>query len=256
MFAKKKFLQLEKRQQHKHCARLLRSLYERSLSGLSLCFLEYHALLQWMSLPLFSLEDPKRLSAQSHWHLQQSGISLKEHNLLPPIRRSDRTPTRHFGKMAIYLDKIRSAYNVGNILRTVEALRLGPVYFHPNTPFVDHDKVQKVSMGAYRDVPAQRVDSLDLLPRPLIALETGEEAEEIASFLFPDKGTLILGNEESEISAHVLNEVDCDVRIPHIGRKNSINAAAALAIAAQKILECAQKKESYLEQASQPFDAD
>lgn len=243
-------MRLEQRQQHKHCARILRSLYEDALSETPLNFLEYACLLEWMQLPRFSSNTPKDLSDQYHWHLLQSQISLKEHNLLPPIRKSDREPLRPFGKAAIYLDQMRSAYNVGNILRTVEALRLGPVYFHPKTPFVDHDKVQKVSMGAYKDVPAFIASDLDYLPKPLIALETGEDAEDVSSFLFPEEFTLIIGNEEYGISDAVLAKIDYLITIPLYGRKNSINAAAAFAIAAQKIASSLPKQEILLKIAT------
>ncbi len=234
-FTKKKFLRLEKRQQHKKCAELIRALYQDALDQKNLSFTTYETFLLWMQLPLFSSSDPKQLSDRYHFHLQQSRMSLKEHNLLPPIRRFDREPSKDFGFAALFLDQMRSAYNVGNILRTAEALRLGPIYFHPNTPFIDNDKVQKVSMGAHAFVPAYQIDDIDLLPKPLIGLETGEEAESIGSFLFPEVFTLIIGNEEYGISDAVLEKVDYVVDIPLFGRKNSINAAAAFAMAAQEI---------------------
>ena len=47
--------------------------------------------------------------------------------------------------------------------------------------------------------------------------------------------TLILGNEEYGISDKVLKEVDFLIKIPMMGRKNSLNIANAFAIAAYEI---------------------
>lgn len=240
MFTKKKFLKLETRHQHKKCAEILRHLYGLSIQSIDFSLSDYQLLISWMNLSFFDDKCPKKLSDQYHFHLQQSRTSLKEHNLLPPIRRCDREPKKDFGQTGVYLDQMRSAYNVGSILRTVEALRLGPVYFHPKTPFIDNDKVQKVSMEAYKYVPAYQIHRIEDLPRPLIALETAEEAESIESFLFPTAFTLIIGNEEYGISDEMLKEVDYLVDIPLFGRKNSLNAAAAFAMAAQEM----QKKPS------------
>ena len=186
-----------------------------------------------MQLPPLTTLTLELLSDLYHEHLRKSHISLKEHNLLPSIRQGDRAPLLPFGEQCVYLDQMRSAYNVGSILRTVEALRLGAVYFHENTPFATHDKVQKVSMGSAAIVPCYQISDLTKLPRPLIALETGIDAEPVSSFIFPQSCTLVIGNEEYGVSSTVLKEVDAIVEIPLFGKKNSINAACAFAIAAQ-----------------------
>ena len=236
-FSKAKFLKLEKRVQHKKCASLLRKIYEGILDGAETesFYQSYHALSSWMGLSSFFSTNLKEISDHYHMHLKESLVSLKEHNLLPPIRKGDREPKEGFGKTAVYLDRLRSAYNVGSILRTVEALRIGCVYFHEKTPFIDNEKVQKTSQGAYTFVPCFVLESLSLLPRPLIAIETGEEAEPISSFLFPEECTIVIGNEEYGISDDVLKEVDHIVEIPLFGAKNSINVACALAITAQEV---------------------
>lgn len=167
--------------------------------------------------------------------MQLAGLSLKEHNLLPTLRTGDREPKRDFPNIAIYLDHVRSAYNVGSILRTVEALRIGKVYFSEKTPFIDNEKVKRTAMGAAELVPCFQNVPLSDLPRPIIALDTSNAAVSVAEFDFPESFTLILGNEEYGISNESLKEVDHIVEIPLFGAKNSLNIACAFAIAASRI---------------------
>ncbi len=235
-FTKRKFLLLEPRQRHKKCALLLRSYYEKILKlNETPSFEEYHTFASWMKIDSFFSTDLKILADRYHWHLGQAGLSLKEHNLLPHIRTGDHIPKCDFAEIAIYLDNVRSAYNVGSILRTTEALRTGKVYFSPKTPFIENEKVQHTAMGAASLVPCFQNVPLDSLPRPLIALDTSDDAIPVSEFLFPSIFTLILGNEEYGISQESLAQADYILEIPLFGAKNSLNVACAFAIAAAEI---------------------
>lgn len=230
-FTKRKFLQLDPKQRHKKCAELLRRHYEEGWED----FTEYNTLAVWLKGHIYEPSDRKKLADRYHWHLQMAGLSLKEHNLLPSLRTGDHEAKMDFPDVAIYLDHVRSAYNVGSILRTVEALRIGRVYFSEKTPFTDNEKVQRTAMGAAEIVPCFQNADLKDLPRPIIALDTSDAAIPIAQFSFPAKFTLILGNEEYGISNEALKEADAIVEIPLFGKKNSINIACAFAIAAAKM---------------------
>ncbi len=230
-FTKGKFLQLDLKQRHKKCAELLRKCCEEKSTDL----VEYNILLSWLKLNPYLYTDFKTLADRYHWHLQQAGQSLKEHNLLPFLRVGDQIPKCAFPNIAIYLDHIRSAYNVGSILRTTEALRIGKIYFSEKTPFIDNEKVQKTAMGAASLVPCFQNVPFFLLPRPFIALETSHAALALAEFHFPPSFTLFLGNEEYGLSNEALKEADAIVEIPLFGAKNSLNVACAFAIAAAKI---------------------
>lgn len=235
-FTKRKFLSLDLKQQHKKCAEVLREIYEDLRLRQAASFDEYNAWLSWMRLLPFSFsENLKELADRYHWHLNEAGLCLKEHNLLPLIRKGDHIPKADFLPAALYLDNVRSAYNVGSILRTVEALRIGTVYFSEKTPFIDNEKVQRTAMGAAEIVPVRRGVHLSTLPRPLIALDTSDEATRVSDFLFPNTFTLILGNEEYGISDEALRLADHLVEIPLLGAKNSINVACAFAIVAAAI---------------------
>ena len=222
-FSKKKFQGLSTQQQHKKCSELLRKLY----------LAEYNQMQCWMDGEPLHNPTAEQLSNRYHEHLDLAKVCLKEHRLLPRIDQGDRcAPVAEKLPVDIYLDQIRSAHNVGSILRTVEAFSLGSVIFSPKTPYVDSPQVQKTSMGAHRYVECRQGT---LVTRPLIALETSPDATPIEAFAFPDHFTLAIGNEEYGCSEEILSSADHLVAIPLWGRKNSLNVANAFAIAAAEI---------------------
>lgn len=229
-FTRNKFLKLDLMQRHKKCAEILRKAFEEKCLDLS----HYNQLLEWTKQDPFVATDLKALADRYHWHLQKAGQSLKEHNLLPSLRTGDHVPKLEFPNVAIYLDHVRSAYNVGSILRTIEALRIGKLYFSPDTPFVNNEKIKRTAMGAAELVPCYQNVPLSELPRPIIALDTSDAAIPVHEFEFPESFTLILGNEEYGISNEALSQVDFIIEIPLYGMKNSINIGCAFAIAAEK----------------------
>jgi tRNA G18 (ribose-2'-O)-methylase SpoU len=214
-------------QQHKRAAEVLRAFLEKKNPWQA-----YADIALQMGLISISPDNFEELSNRYHWHLNHLNASWKEHNLLYKISKEDKPSDVNFLDIAIYLDNMRSAFNVGSILRTIEAFRLGKVYFSGTSPFIDNPKVQKTSMRAHTHIQCFQDVSLDELPRPIIGLETAENSPSIYDFSFPETFTLALGNEEYGLSSSTLQKTDILVHIPLVGFKNSINVASALAIAA------------------------
>lgn len=224
------FLRFSKRFQHKKAAELLRTFHEQgSAHALGL----YRRVESWLSLPRLPEDQFRALSDRYHQHLAHAEVSWKEHHFLAsPFHLCDEPSSIPFLPIAIYLDNLRSAFNVGSILRTTEAFRLGKVCFGKMTPFIDNIKVQKTSMASFDKVPCEQTTCLKTLPRPLIALETAPEAPSLFDFAFPASFTLMLGNEEYGLSEEALSQADALVKIPLYGFKHSLNVASAFAIAA------------------------
>lgn len=221
-FTLKKWRGLSPEQQHKKCAEKLRA-----------CAADYRQLESWLDLPPIDLSDFERVADRYHLHCRMAKVAWREHNLL--VRQGDRGEGAPYLPVAIYLDEVRSAHNVGSIVRTIEAFRLGKLYLSPNTPSLDHKQVRDASMGAWEWVEWARADGIDALPRPLIALETSDAAIPVGNFHFPSPCTLIVGNEERGCSRQLLDTADQIVEIPLVGRKNSLNVANAFAILAHRV---------------------
>ena len=133
----------------------------------------------------------------------------------------------------VFLEDIRSPFNVGTILRTAEALGFEEVLLSPACADPRHPRAERSAMGAVDIIPWRRCP-LEELPSlgEVFALELGGAA--IGEFAFPKRGVLILGSEELGVSAAALALSEGRrVSIPMRGLKASINVAVAFGIAAQ-----------------------
>lgn len=236
-FTKRKFLNFSLQQQHKKCAEILRCLYESCLSGNvdNTSLNSYNQICTWMDLPHLNECTIKIVADRYHEHAKQALLHHKEHRLLPQSRCGDKKSGATPWNLSIYLDNIRSAHNVGSIIRTTEAFSLGKIFFSDATPFASHKQVKDAAMGCDQWVDCIRDIPFSKLPKPLIALETANTALPLFDYTFPAEFTLAVGNEEYGCSEEILNSADVILEIPLRGRKNSLNVANAFAIAAAEI---------------------
>ena len=230
-FTQRKYLSLTERLRHKKAGELLKEVFLSSRNDLAIL---YRNMEQWLSLPPLHLQDLEEVTLRFHVHMEKASISLQEHAFLT-IKHQDTVSHCPFLSIEIVLDSLQSAFNVGSILRTTEAFRLGHVHFLGTTPTNKHPKVQKASMNTYHLVPSSPLESIQHLPRPWIALETASPSTPLSQYTFPPRFTLILGNETHGISKDLLLQCDAIVEIPLYGGKNSLNVASAFAIAAAAI---------------------
>jgi tRNA G18 (ribose-2'-O)-methylase SpoU len=236
-FTKRKFLDFPIERQHKKCAELLRISYEKKVFNNSAKeeLKEYEILAGWMDLPPLYAGNCQLIADRYHQHARSASLYHKEHNLLPQARQGDKNISEQVWDISIYLDNIRSAHNVGSIIRTVEAFALGSIHFSKSTPSASHKQVQNTAMGTDKWVQCFDDASLQDLPRPIIALETFDLAIPLYNFIFPETFTLVIGNEEYGCSENTLKIADVILEIPLRGRKNSLNVANAFAIVANEI---------------------
>jgi len=131
----------------------------------------------------------------------------------------------------IYLEDIRSPFNVGSIFRAAESFGVERVFLSPLCASPDHPRATRTSMGCVELVSWER-KRLEDLEGPYFALETGGTS--IDDFSFPDKGLLIVGSEELGVSPSTLAIAEASlgkVSIPTIGAKGSLNVSVAFGIA-------------------------
>ena len=140
------------------------------------------------------------------------------------------------------LDNLRSAFNVGSIVRTADCALLNKVYFCGITAHPPHKKLDKTSLGALPYVPCEHrptvteaVSELKVKEIPIYALELTDRSRPIWEITFPLPVALILGNEALGVSEEALALADEIVEIPMLGYKNSINVAVAFGIVVYEI---------------------
>lgn len=222
-----KFSSLTQEQKHKHAARLLKDAYLHTAN-----FQEYSTICKWLEIPTIS-PSFEQVADRYHFHVEKAQLRIREHEFLSKINRKD-TPSNHpFLDITVYLDNLRLAQNVGSIIRTTESLRFGGIFFGGTTPYIDQKKVKDASMGTFCIVDCHK--DPQKIKRPILALETVEEAKSLYDYPFPESFTLMVGNEEYGVSKKNLPLVDDFIKIPLQGQKNSINVACAFAAAASFI---------------------
>jgi 23S rRNA (guanosine2251-2'-O)-methyltransferase len=147
---------------------------------------------------------------------------------------------------------LRSAYNVGSLLRTADGLGLQAVWLTGYTPYpiLDNDarlphiankvsaKIAKTALGAEKTVNINHAESIETVIKNLksdgfliAGLEQTINAILLPEYAAPDKLVLIVGREVAGFEAEVLALCDICLEIPMLGQKESFNVAAAAAMA-------------------------
>lgn len=157
--------------------------------------------------------------------------------------RSYRPATRF--PIAVVLDNLRSAYNVGSIFRTAACAHLSELILCGITACPPHKEVEKTALGATSLIPWRYVPQTLEAVRELknkgwtvAALEITENSRPI-QLLGPEcfPLALVVGNEVSGVDDAVLHEADLVVEVPQFGEKESLNVAVAFGIAVYLLLE-------------------
>ena len=153
----------------------------------------------------------------------------------------------------LVLDHLRSAFNVGSIFRTADTARLAEVVTCGYTAHPPHPKLDKTALGTLEYVPSRHfdttlaaVDNLQAAGMAVWALETTSASIAHTRVRYPRPVALVLGNEALGVDRAVLERCDGLIEIPMFGYKNSLNVAAACAVAVFEILRQWEGGESSL----------
>lgn len=147
--------------------------------------------------------------------------------------------------VVLILDRLRSAYNVGNVFRVAEAARVGEIAACGYTAAPPHEKLEKTACGCDRLVPCRHFETAAEAIREyrsrgyaIYGVETVEGARWYweAAYRFPC--ALVLGNEALGVSEEALALCDDFVCLPAFGCKNSINVGNCAAVV---VFECVKR---------------
>jgi tRNA G18 (ribose-2'-O)-methylase SpoU len=153
---------------------------------------------------------------------------------------------------SLILHDIRSAYNVGSILRTADGFGINQVYMSGLTPYPiqisdtrlphiaknTHNRIAKTALGAELTVKTiaandiyELINELKTHNLAIIALEQHPNSLKLNDAQLEKDSVLVFGNELSGLDNQILNLADKIIEIPMSGHKKSFNVSVAGAIA-------------------------
>lgn len=150
----------------------------------------------------------------------------------------------------ILLHNIRSAHNVGAILRTSDAIGVSRVYLSGYAP-LPNDKfgrpvkeIAKTALGSEQHIPWEGIKNPMTLIKKLkqegfmiIAIEQDARAIDYKTFHPTGKTLVLVGNEVRGLSSAMKKHADTIVEIPMRGKKESLNVAVAFGVAMFRLFD-------------------
>jgi TrmH family RNA methyltransferase len=227
----KELLQYETEQRfpQERLSELFRLLYNESLNG---------AIAQ--AAELLPSDACRAVNTLRHILNAKVGIVQADWDFVDLEGKLDKSKRRCFYGMRIFLEDIRSPFNVGSMFRSAEVFGVEKILLSPLCASPEHPRALRSAKGCIEAMDWQ-VSSLEDACNaaeaeglPLFALETGGKA--IGGFHFPPKGLLLIGSEELGLSPPALDRAAASLgrlSIPTYGLKASLNASVAFGIAAQ-----------------------
>jgi 23S rRNA (guanosine2251-2'-O)-methyltransferase len=154
-------------------------------------------------------------------------------------------PFLHDVDLHVILDNIRSAWNVGSILRSAEGFEFSHAHLCGITPTPEDMAVRKTALGAEKFVTwSYHRNAFEIAKQlqdegfQLLGLEKTHKSTPIEStltslkFLFPLNLAIVVGNEVTGVDTAILEIADYNIHIPMQGQKGSFNVSVAFAVAA------------------------
>jgi tRNA G18 (ribose-2'-O)-methylase SpoU len=162
-------------------------------------------------------------------------LSMEELNrkTVAEFRQSDKIP------IIVVLENIRSAYNVGSVLRTADAFLLKGVYTTGYTPHPPHKQIDKTALGAHETVYCKHFPDASIAIAELktegFTVMAAEQAESSIQLnqLFSEpneKIAVVFGNEVTGVEQSTIQLCDGCIEIPQMGMKHSLNIATAAGV--------------------------
>lgn len=155
-------------------------------------------------------------------------------------------------KIVLIAHNIRSAHNIGSMMRSAEGLGIEELFLSGYSPYpqIKADsrpphtrrqvtaKIRKTALGAenslkwrYCQAIAPIIEKLKAQDFTIAALEQAPDSVDLSTFSRRPSVALIVGNEVSGLDENVLQSADICLKIPMAGQKESFNVAEAAAMA-------------------------
>jgi len=187
-------------------------------------------------VPVYVAEEPA-LEQLTGFHLHRGAIAAMDRPLLPPLEA-----VLAGARRVVVLEDLVDHTNVGACVRSAAALGMDGVLVTPRCADPLYRRAVRVSMGTIFQVPWTRIEpwpqsiaTLRAAGFTVAALALSDDAVALDRFvanLAPDaKVALVLGAEGDGLAHRTIAACDAVVTIPMAGGVDSLNVAAAGAVA-------------------------
>jgi TrmH family RNA methyltransferase len=187
-------------------------------------------------------ETRRMLNGVYHFLLSETGRTKADWDFVNSPGILDPSKRRPFAVMHVYLEEIRSPFNVGSLFRAAESFGVEKIWLSPFCADPRHKRAERTAMGCVDVIPWERLThdpftatmETPFTGGSIFALETG--GIPLEDFSFPRQGILIAGSEELGVSPGALAAADASlgrVSITSYGAKGSLNVSVAFGIVMQ-----------------------
>ena len=141
--------------------------------------------------------------------------------------------------LAVVLDNIRSAHNVGSAFRTADSFGIDKVFPCGISAVPPSAEIHKSALGAEDSVPWEHyADTLDAVAAlhaegyTVVAVEQTVHSVKLGTFRREPgrKYALVFGNEVSGVRQDVVDACDFSLEIPQYGTKHSLNVSVSVGV--------------------------
>ena len=150
-------------------------------------------------------------------------------------RNSTENEINYNQDIIVALDDIQDPGNLGTILRTVDSIGLNQILVSKGTADCYNPKVVRSTMGAIFRIKIIECDNLEKTLQEARnhqykVIVTSLQTENSVYDIKYNKKVVVIGNEANGVSAEIQNLADEKIKIPMLGKTESLNASVATGI--------------------------
>ncbi len=150
--------------------------------------------------------------------------------ILAVIKKPEYCPS-DLGDTVVVCDRISDPGNMGTIIRTADSAGFTGVAVLPGCVDVYSPKVVRSTMGSLFGIPIVHVQLPDIISDRLVCGDL-EGAECVYDFDFKPPFSVVIGNEAQGVSDEVRQACKSRIKIPMLGKSESLNAAVSFGVIA------------------------
>lgn len=159
----------------------------------------------------------------------------KPQGILAVLEKKNKEGIDFSEDIIIALDDVQDPGNIGTILRSIDSSGLKQIILSKRSADVYNPKVVRSTMGAIFRLNIVETDNIvstlkNIKKHKFQIVSSALDAEKLIYDIDYKKKVIVIGNEANGISKEVMDLSDIKVKIPMIGKTESLNAAVASSI--------------------------